>query len=116
MSAVPPSPAMARVTIFFLAILPFLIKTLSADSMPEATAAVFSKATWNQGTLQEVKGSGEETISIHPVALAMITFLPNALATNLTANASAHPWHDRWPGANYTFRVNVLTAKTFRFS
>jgi hypothetical protein len=71
--------------------------------MPEATAAVFSKATWNHGTLHEVYGNGEETISIQPVAAAMITFLPNALATNLTANASAHPWQDRWPGAKYSF-------------
>jgi hypothetical protein len=45
---------MARVTILLRGILPFLIKTFNADSMPEATAAVFSKATWNQGTLQEV--------------------------------------------------------------
>jgi hypothetical protein len=94
---------MARVTIFLLGILPFLIKTFKADSMPEATADVFSKATWIQGTLQEVYGNGEETISIQPVAFAMMTFLPSALATNLTANASAHPWQDRWPGAKYSF-------------
>jgi hypothetical protein len=40
---------------------------------------------------------------MQPVALATITFLPNALATNLTANASAHPWQDRWPGEKYSF-------------
>jgi len=44
-SAVPPSPAMARVTIFLEGILPFLIRTFNADPMPEATAAEFSKAT-----------------------------------------------------------------------
>ena len=37
------------------------------------TAAAFSKATWIQGTFQFVKGNGEETISMQPVALPTIT-------------------------------------------
>jgi hypothetical protein len=91
MSAVPPSPAMAIVTILLLGSAAFLIKAFSPDSTPEATAAAFSKATCNHGTLHEVKGIGDEITSIQPVAEATITFLPKALQTNLIANASQHP-------------------------
>jgi hypothetical protein len=91
MSAVPPSPPIAKVTIFLVGILPFRIKTFSPDSMPEATAAAFSKATWNHGTLHAVNGMGVDTTSMHPVAEAMTMFLPRALQTSRRANASAHP-------------------------
>ena len=74
------------------------------------TAAAFSKATWIQGTFQFVKGNGEETISMQPVALPTMTFEPSAFATSLTASASAQPWHARCPGAKYSRFVTSLDA------
>mgnify|MGYP002260593122 CR=1 FL=1 len=58
---------------------------------PEATAAVFSKATWIQGCIQAVWGVPEETISMHPVAWAIMASLPMALHTQRTARASPQP-------------------------
>ena len=48
----------------------------------------------------EVYGNCEETISMQPVALAMMVFSPSALQASLTASASPQPMHARWPGAN----------------
>ena len=46
-------------------------------------------------TFQEVSGSGEEMISMQPVAMATMVSLPSAFITWRTARASAHPWQAR---------------------
>ena len=78
--------------------------------MPEATAAVFSKATWIQGCIQAVWGQPEETISMQPVAWAMIASLPMALHTQRTARASPQPWQERCPEVKYSSRGNSREA------
>jgi hypothetical protein len=72
--------------------------------MPEATADVFSKATWIQGFIQAVWGMPEDTISMQPVACAMIASSPMALQTQRTASASPQPWQDRCPEVKNSFR------------
>src|SRR4030042_2068433 len=42
---------------------------------------------------------------MHPLALAMMTFLPRALHTSLTAKASPQPIQARCPGAKYSLVV-----------
>ena len=92
MSAVPPSPANATILMSLSeGYLPFLFKTLIADSTPEATAAAFSKATCIHGTFHAVSGNEEVTISRHPVALAIIMSAPIAFVTCLTASNSPQP-------------------------
>ena len=91
MSDVPPSPAIPTEIILFFFKCPFLIRAFNPDAIPAATAAAFSKVTCIHGTLHAVNGSGDDTISMHPVALAMTISLPSALRTWRTASASAHP-------------------------
>ncbi|PKN47252.1 MAG: hypothetical protein CVU59_03540 [Deltaproteobacteria bacterium HGW-Deltaproteobacteria-17] len=50
------SPPMATTLILPGASLPLRCRILMPDSMPEATAAAFSNATWIQGTPQEMSG------------------------------------------------------------
>ncbi len=57
---------------------------------------------WIQGTFQEVRGSGEEMISMQPVDMATMVSLPRAFITSRTASASAHPWQARWPEVKYS--------------
>src|SRR4030042_5409032 len=99
MSLVPPSPATATQLIFFSGILPFFIRIFNPVSMPEAVAAAFSNNVCIQGTLHEVTGSGEVHTSVHPVALAIITFLPRALQASLNARASPQPVQKVCPSA-----------------
>src|SRR5512137_2920737 len=72
-------------------------------SHPEITADEFSKALCIHGKFQEVRGRGEDMISMHPVDIATIVSLPRALRTSLRASTSAHPWHARCPEARYSY-------------
>src|SRR5512136_1261593 len=63
MSKVAPSPPMTTTFSF----LPCLFR---AASMPDPTAAWFSKREWIQGTFQAVSGYGVEKTSRQPVAFA----------------------------------------------
>src|SRR5512136_3476363 len=99
MSLVPPSPATATQLMPLSGILPFFTMIRNPASTPEAVAATFSNNVCIQGTLQEVTGSGEVQTSVHPVALAIITFLPNALQASLNARASPQPVQKLCPSA-----------------
>ena len=83
--------------------MPLRSRVFRAASMPEATAAVFSKATCIDGTFQALCGKGEVTISMQPVALATMTLEPAALVTMPMAMISTQPWQARWPEEIWQF-------------
>src|SRR3989338_11411502 len=90
MSNVPPSPAM---TISF----DFLPCLFRAASIPEATAALHSNATWMYGTRHALHGYCDETISLHDVALEIIVFGPAARSMFIMTFVIPHPAHAVWP-------------------
>ncbi len=57
----------------------------------------------------------EETISMQPVAWAMMASLPMALQAQRTARASPQPWQDRWPEVKNSSRGIMREAYVSNF-
>ena len=55
-------------------------------------------------------GHAEETISMQPVAWAMMASLPMALVTQRTARASPQPWQARCPEVKNSSRGSIREA------
>ena len=70
---------------------------LNAASIPEPTAAWFSKREWIQGTFQAVSGYGVEKTSRHPVGETTMVFFPAAFRMSRAASAGPQPPQARWP-------------------
>src|SRR3989338_4042645 len=85
-SAVPPSPAWQMTWVFS-----FCPRYFNATSIPEATAAAFSKSECIQGTPHADSGYFVEKTSRQPVLLAIIVFLPVTSTTSLAAIAWPQP-------------------------
>src|SRR5665647_3808807 len=84
-STVPPSPAITTTLPSSL-----LCSALRAISIPEATAAAFSKREWIHGTFQADCGYCVEMTSMQPVAFATNTFAPVALRIACIAVSYTH--------------------------
>src|SRR3972149_11044074 len=105
MAAVAPSPPIASTLVFSSR-----PRALSATSMPDATAAEFSKREWMAGTIQADSGYLEVVISIQPVAKVQIMLGPAALRASRKPKSSPQPEQAVGPRARRFCFLSLIAA------